>query len=484
MELEYRVKFVSLQYSSHKIIQQLLDIFFRIKTMFNEINLLQSKIAAFLLIFFIAFTPSYVMAKGKSSADNGVNKKYASIVVDSDSGMVISEKNADKKLHPASLTKVMTLILLFESMESGNTRLNDRILISPKAAAQQPSKIGLKAGSSMRVEDAILSLVTKSANDISVAIAEHLAGSESRFAERMTNRARSIGMASTTFKNASGLHNPAQITTARDMATMAKYLISRYPTYYRYFGTKQFTYRGVTYTNHNKLMNSFAGMDGLKTGYIVASGFNLIASAKRGNSRIIGVVFGGRSWKTRNDHMAELLSKGFSNLKDLRLVQKSASPTSITAATSPPPILNANPVTPPPVKKAAQDVVPKINVQNYSPSQTLKLPESYTSLSSLDSKRKIAIPTNPAPDQNQVVLESVGGDWSIQIGAYASRMTTDDALRIAQSRLPANLSHASRLVVPLETSNGFLYRARLGGLNQNQAIEACQYFRDCLPIAP
>ncbi len=510
-------------------------------------------------------------AKSKKKAE-GPNNKYASIVIDSATGAVISQKNADKRLHPASLTKVMTLLLLFEAMENGSVRKNDRIRISTKAAAQPPSKIGLSAGSSIRVEDAILSLVTKSANDISVAIAEHLAGSESQFAQRMTNRARSIGMSATVFRNASGLHNPAQISSARDMALLARYVIHRYPNYYRYFGTKQFTYRGKTMTNHNRLMNTYPGMDGFKTGYINASGFNLIASARRGEGRLIGVVFGGRTTKTRNDHMAEILNRGFAQLGDVRYANAAPKP-----VVTPAPVLNVEPATPQRVAKAPQaGVVVAQNTPEARPvfkttvgkpaPQTLQLPPDYqndnpapqnnsgnfTSLSSLDTNRRIAVPTqgfsgnqivdgqDPAEEAAAQIKQAVNrgdysevtgegdndlsdvrrvetalltaavyrgdyrantasapssvatnippasqsGGWSVQIGAYASRGATDDALRVAHAHLPNTLSHGKPVVAPLETSAGYLFRARLGGFTKDQAAQACQFFRDCLPIAP
>ncbi|HRQ61086.1 MAG TPA: D-alanyl-D-alanine carboxypeptidase family protein, partial [Alphaproteobacteria bacterium] len=236
---------------------------------------------------------------------------YASIVVDSDTGVILHQANPDKKLHPASLTKVMTLLMLFEAIERGETSLNDSIKISKKAAAAVPSKLGLAPGSTIRVKDAILALVTKSANDIALAVAEHVGETEDRFAIAMTGRARELGMNNTTFRNASGLHDPGQISSARDMAIMARYVINRYPDYYRYFSTKNFSYKGQNYHNHNHLMKSYKGMDGMKTGFINASGFNLIGSAVRGNTRLIGVVFGGKSANSRNAHMKELLDAGF-----------------------------------------------------------------------------------------------------------------------------------------------------------------------------
>lgn len=255
-------------------------------------------------------------AKKKSSG----NPKYASLVIDAETGLVLRERNADKILHPASLTKMMTLLMVFEALDAQAISKNTRIRISSHAASMVPSKLGLPVGSTIQVEDAVFALVTKSANDIAAAVAEHLGGTESKFARLMTIRARDIGMSQTTFRNASGLHDPKQVTTARDMATLGRYILLRYPDYYRYFSTRQFTYKGKTYNNHNRLMRSYAGMDGFKTGYINASGFNLVASARRNGKRIIGVVFGGRTTQSRNDHMAAILDEGFTIVDRARIM--------------------------------------------------------------------------------------------------------------------------------------------------------------------
>lgn len=260
-----------------------------------------------ILMMFMTVLPSTAEAKKRPAG----NPLYASIVVDSDTGVILHQANPDKKLHPASLTKVMTLLLLFDAMDAGKIRSNDFIKISRHAASASPSKLDLPAGSSIRVKDAILALVTKSANDIAIAVAEHVGGSEANFAKMMTARAHTLGMNNTIFRNASGLHNPGQVSTARDMAIMARYVINRYPDYYRFFSTKNFTYQGRTYANHNHLMKSYKGMDGMKTGFINPSGFNLVASAVRGNQRLIGVVFGGRSARSRDAHMKDLLDQAF-----------------------------------------------------------------------------------------------------------------------------------------------------------------------------
>lgn len=250
----------------------------------------------------------------KKKAPEKENNKYAALVMDAQTGRILFQANPDKQLHPASLTKVMTLLMAFDALEDGRMSLRDRIGISRHAASMDPSKLGLDPGDTIRVEDAIYAIVTKSANDVAVAMAEALGGSEAGFARMMTARAHGIGMSRTNFVNASGLHNPGQISTARDMAILARYVIREYPSYYRYFSTKSYRYGDMVLRNHNRLMETYEGMDGMKTGYVGPSGFNLVASAVRDGHRLIGVVFGGKTAASRNTTMASLLDKGFSDL--------------------------------------------------------------------------------------------------------------------------------------------------------------------------
>ncbi|HPD82994.1 MAG: D-alanyl-D-alanine carboxypeptidase family protein [Alphaproteobacteria bacterium] len=502
---------------------------------------------SFLCICLLVLTASIsdATAKSKKRKTSQPNNKYASIVMDADTGMILSQRYADKSLHPASLTKMMTLLLTFEALDNGYVRKTDRVRISNHAASMSPSKLGLPAGSSIKLEDAIYALVTKSANDIAVALAEHLAGSERKFAQQMTARAHTIGMNKTTFKNASGLHDKNQVSSARDMAKMARYILQRYPHYYRYFSTKNFTYRGVSYHNHNRLMDTYKGMDGFKTGYVNASGFNLVASARRDGRRLIGVVFGGRTSKSRNDHMAEILDSGFKKASTIRI-----------AHNTPPPLPTPKPV---------------YSISSSAPVGTSRAsaPASFTSLAALESKTQIianasnnnfnpnyaalnetiqngkfgemagegdvdpavskrletgliAIAVhkgeyqpNPNPasaveqslkDVGHAMVSKIGedrgqnnsanpapllphpkdvvGKWSVQIGAFNTRVATDEALRNAQKKLPPALSKASMMSVPLRTEDGIIFRARLGGLSQQEAQAACTYFKECMPIAP
>jgi D-alanyl-D-alanine carboxypeptidase len=250
---------------------------------------------------------------GQARAQIG-SERYAAIVLDHGSGRVLVAANADETRHPASLTKMMTLYMVFEALRDGRLTLNSRVPISAEAASRPPSKLGVPAGQSISVEQAILALVTRSANDVATAVGERLGGSEARFAQMMTLRARGLGMGRTTFRNASGLPDVEQITTARDMATLGLRLFQDFPDRYHYFGISHAQFGGVRIRNHNRMLESYEGVDGIKTGYINASGFNIVTSASRGGQRLVGAVFGGSSWSERDGHMATLLDRGFTQL--------------------------------------------------------------------------------------------------------------------------------------------------------------------------
>ena len=243
------------------------------------------------------------------------NSGYSDIIINAKTGEVLHASNANELRYPASLTKMMTLYMIFQALQDENLRLNQMLPVSTNAAKQQPSKLGLHAGQYIRVRDAILGLITESANDVSVVIAEKLGGTEKNFAHLMTQQARALGMMHTQFDNPSGLPDKRQVTTAHDMAILAQKLIYHFPQFYTYFSNATFNYRGVTYHNHNHLMSHYAGMDGIKTGYIRASGYNLVASVVRGNIRLIGVIFGGYSFKKRDHQMATLLNNAFDKEK-------------------------------------------------------------------------------------------------------------------------------------------------------------------------
>ncbi|MEM7679918.1 MAG: D-alanyl-D-alanine carboxypeptidase family protein [Pseudomonadota bacterium] len=438
------------------------------------------------------------------------NPKYAALVMDADTGLILHQRYADKRLHPASLTKVMTLLLLFDAIEDGRVRLNDRIRVSRRASSMQPSKLGLKSGETIRVKDAIYSLVTKSANDVAVAVAEHLAGSEGKFAEAMTSRAREIGMSRTTFKNASGLHNRYQISTARDIAKMARYIIKVYPTYYDYFSRRSFTYKGKTYRNHNRLLGKYEGMDGMKTGYIRASGFNLVASAKRDGQRIIGVVFGGRSSQTRNAHMKTLLDGGFKKSKKIRVASLTAplppkKPNALVLASA---RAHNVPIPPRPTHRKAVKPFENTQLAALEPSAPGTVINTNSSVFRGDQKFNTLIAQGDAdPELSQRVSAGLmaisahtGGqniakpmfanyfvndkDWSIQVGAFKGKDQTNEAINLSLAHLPVNYRAATPVISPLKTRSGWLFRARLKGYSRAEAFEACSYLNDCMPLAP
>jgi D-alanyl-D-alanine carboxypeptidase len=232
----------------------------------------------------------------------------ASIVVDGNTGAVLEQSNPDASRHPASLTKVMTLYLLFERLDAGKLRLDTPLTVSAHAAEQAPTKLGLKPGETISVEDAIKGIVTRSANDAAVVIAENLAGSEEAFAKLMTQKARALGMSQTTYVNASGLPDDDQVTTARDQALLGRAIQDRFPRYYRFFSTTEFVFRGDTIRGHNHLLGEVPGVDGIKTGFTTASGFNLLTSVHRDGRYVVGVVLGGRSASERDAHMRALIA--------------------------------------------------------------------------------------------------------------------------------------------------------------------------------
>jgi D-alanyl-D-alanine carboxypeptidase len=251
----------------------------------------------------------FVAALFTISGDPSHAAPYADIVIDANSGTVLHSTNPDAQRHPASLTKIMTLYLLFEQLEAGKLKLDSPLPVSKEAAGQMPTKLGLKPGSTLAVEDAIKGMVTRSANDAAVVVAEAIGGDEDTFAKLMTRKAQALGMSRTIYKNASGLPDSGQITTARDQSTLGRAVQERFPRYYKYFSIRTFTFRGESIGNHNHLLGRVEGVDGIKTGYVSASGFNLVTSVHRGNRYLVAVVMGGSSAGSRDSKMQALISE-------------------------------------------------------------------------------------------------------------------------------------------------------------------------------
>src|SRR3954471_5963760 len=274
--------------------------------------------------------------------------QFSSIIVDGNSGAVLSSNNPDGIRRPASLTKIMTLYLLFERLDAGKMKLDTEMEVSEHASEQAPTKLGLKPGQTLKVEDAIKGLVTRSANDAAVVIAEAIAGDEDEFAKLMTRKARALGMSKTTYRNASGLPNDEQLTSARDQSVLGRAIQERFPRYYRYFSTNVFVYRGQSIRNHNRLLGNVEGIDGIKTGYTRASGFNLVSSMRRGNRHLVGVVLGGRSGGSRDATMRNLLAENLEKAATKRTVaaitERNSAEANIDVAEAAPASRTAEPV--------------------------------------------------------------------------------------------------------------------------------------------
>ncbi len=412
-----------------------------------------ARTAAALLVFALAFGGA-----GNAQA------RYASIVIDYDTGRVLHETNADTRNYPASLAKMMTLYLAFEALDRGALKLDQRLKVSRRAAGMPASKLGLKYGEQITVKSAILALVTKSANDAAVVVAEALGGKETKFARLMTAKARELGMKRTSFRNASGLPNRRQMSTARDMATLARALIRDFPKKYSYFSTKQFIYKGRKHRNHNRLLKSYSGTDGIKTGYIRASGFNLAASVKRNGRRLIAVVFGGKTPRSRDRHIAKLLDRSFAKLASI-------GPDKIPA--------------PPPRKPAfalAADFAPSTEI---TPAQATARAKSAPSKNAALRKKPVP-PKAPVVEIGSAEAAMPDPSWGIQVGAYYRYKPAKKAAVSAAQRLPDLLENSRVTITHVKGKRGRIYRSRLIGLTEAKARSACRSLAkkkvDCLVI--
>ena len=381
-----------------------------------------------ILMLFLFFISSFYFNKPSYG-------KYASIIMNEKSGKVYHSINADTRNYPASLTKIMTIYMIFDKLKNKKNKINTKLKVSKRASRQPPSKLGLYPGQKITVKQAILALVTKSANDVATVVAESFEKTERRFAYKMTRKARSIGLTRTIFKNASGLPNKGQLSTARDMAKLAVAIRKNFPEFFYFFNKKSFVFNGIEYRNHNNLLGSYFGTDGIKTGYTNASGFNLVASVERNGQRIIGVVFGGKTARTRDKHMVKLLNK------------------------------------------------------------FIKIPVVRTAkISEIPSQRPdfISYPVVKKPKNFSVYTVSESEDWFIQIGAFKNKLNAHIAAKKARNaapeqlgNLPASLQKVNKPLENLKVKRS-LWRVRFIELAENQARSVCAELwssgLSCIPL--
>nr|WP_245445775.1 D-alanyl-D-alanine carboxypeptidase [Rhizobium album] len=433
--------------------------------------------------------------------------KYAGIVVDAKTGNILYSENADSLRYPASLTKMMTLYLVFEALEAGKIRLDTKVPVSENAAKEPPSKLGLKVGGSFTVEQGILALVTRSANDASTALGEFIGGSESRFAQMMTNKARQLGMTRTTYRNANGLPNTAQMTTARDQARLGIALRQHFPQYYGYFSTRSFKYGKQVIGNHNRLLGAVRGVDGIKTGFTRAAGFNLVTSAQADGRSVVGVVLGGTSGGARDAQMRKLigayLPKASRRGKGTMIEEPGVAE---VAESEIRPVVAMKPVTAATTTTASGDLpvngpLPGARYEESAVETAFAAPTKKSAAiaaaeGTLDAQAEklgaVAIP-RPAPEYmpetetasattivDDVTTASTGGKpgWVIQIGVSPTKQMAMDLLQSAQVKGGKVLRSATPFAIAINNGGAQVYRARFGGFdNQKLAINACNQLK-------
>lgn len=469
------------------------------------------------LFVFVALLTASLAAPPAVSA----NSKYAAIIINAYTGKVLFSRNADAKRYPASLAKIMTLYLLFDALEKGDVTLNTKLPVSRRAAGQAPSKLGLKAGETITVEQAIKALVVKSANDVATVVGEKLGGTEFKFSQMMTRKARDLGLTHTRFANASGLPNSKQYTTAREMVVLCRRLIDDFPQYYPYFLTSTFTWKGRTHKAHNEVLKRFPGADGIKTGYIRASGFNLATSVRRDGYHLIGVVFGGKSTKSRDAHMKDILTKQFRRIAaDPALgarfvvipqpVPKPGRPTQFIAKA---PVNNSDALmstvtgdmpgnTEIVVAQGDTSYVAQANIaslgllsenqngkddpvgqliandKNDKRNKTNMLAVANTDGGTAKSSGGMQYRILAAEGSNAVEVEKRLRDpdayYGIQIGAYGVEEIAQQRLATAVERAPEILINVVLAIVPIDVEQRTVYRARIGPYNEQEAQSTCR----------
>lgn len=429
--------------------------------------------------------------------------KDAALIVDGATGKVLYARNETAQRHPASLTKMMTLYLLFDALKAGKVTMETQLPISRHAVIQKPTKLNLRVGQTISVDTAIRAIVIRSANDVAVVVAEALGGTESHFSEMMTARARQLGMRETNFHNASGLPDPLQISTAADLAVLGRHLAYDYPQYFPYFDLAGFNYKGAWYPTHNNLIGRYDGADGIKTGYTGASGFNLVSSVTRGTTHLIAVVMGGRTAVRRDLEMVRLLDQTFAQISaNPTLVARASVPWQQVAQSAPAPAIAGFSLPQVATSQfAALSPIPAtVQSDDEDAAESIRAPDENVALIHAEGGAQAAVPPAVRPDKNlsakplriavnaprpqmrpslrEEASESgpamPGRNWTIQIGAYA-----DKALALAQLRTYAGkaqdiLARASQIVAPMQSNNGHvIYRARFGLFAEQEARDVC-----------
>lgn len=431
-------------------------------------------------LFITLLTAAIIVAgmAGQASA----NERYAAYVLDANTGKVLFSRNSDARRYPASLTKMMTIYLIFEAMEAGRINTQTAVPFSKNAASEPPTKLGVRAGGSITVDTAIRSLVTRSANDVSTAVAEFLGGSEANFAKMMTAKAKQLGMNSTQFRNAHGLPNSQQYTTARDMAILGVALREHFPRRYDYFATRSFAYGKQRISTHNRMFGRIEGVDGIKTGYTRASGFNLVTSVQSNGRSVVAVVMGGKSGRSRDDHMAALLREHLpkASRKDngpLVASRRLTPGTTAVAAAMSLPRTNI----PMPAFRPTTTTVEVAAVNAYAPTPAVN---PMPAMPSAD----VPIPSAPVP--TPVALDDrFSGEvaaidpvhtastrpsgWAVQIASSPSQNEAFAALVRTGKEASRVLGSANAFVEEFQNKGTVYYRARFGFASKDQAWSAC-----------
>ena len=388
----------------------------------------------------IAFLCVLVLAVLRAAA---ASASVSSIMIDAENGDVMYEMNADERRYPASLTKLMTLYITFNALENNHIKLTDKLKVSRTAAGRSPSKLGVRAGETITVKDAIMAVIVKSANDCATVLAEHFAPTEADFAVLMTNTARKLGMSHTTFKNASGLPNTQQKTTARDMAVLAMAVYHHFPQYYKWFSAKSFQYKGRTIGGHNYILKTFAGADGMKTGYTAASGYNIITSAKRSGKRVIAVTMGHNSVGERDKKVSRMMDKGLTHMQKGEI--------NVAMLTNE---INGK-------ASAAPKATRLASVQKKTPAKTQAV-------------RLAKAQSKPAAKATKIASASSNGRYAVQVGSFSDYQRARNYALTVKNKLAKKYAVHDIKVEKVQAESKTVYRSKVIGLAKNDANTICR----------